>query len=300
MSIPRSRDGRRAPLTPLWLPEIRDRLAATLIDDVLPAEDFTWFRTPAQQLRDAALWFVSTDMTTLAVHTVEHGPIPNWRIHPNAPTACGLVVFGRDLPWRVDWAAGIDLDDRYATRDRIHSVPVRAIEWGIDRPGEIRIHLYTADPTAVALESMDPKLPLIDIPTKRLRVTLDGSNSHVQRFSDLVGVVALLSQEPTVGQSRPARWGLDRMRGAAPKRPPIVPVVLIDLRRMDSVDVDLPPDRESHPRVYEHRWIVRGHIRHQRVGPGRTQIREVWVPPHVKGPPDKPLVIKERVRVWRR
>ena len=37
------------------------------------------------------------------------------------------------------------------------------------------------------------------------------------------------------------------------------------------------------------RWLVRGHWRQQPHGPGRRQVRPVWILPHVKGPPDKEL-----------
>lgn len=49
------------------------------------------------------------------------------------------------------------------------------------------------------------------------------------------------------------------------------------------------------PREYSHRWTVDGHWRNARVGVGREQRRLTYVHPHVKGPDDKPLIIKERV-----
>jgi hypothetical protein len=71
----------------------------------------------------------------------------------------------------------------------------------------------------------------------------------------------------------------------------IVPrVVTIHLRRDDkqssepgSGDVD-----------YSHRWVVRGHWRHYRDDNGNVTKR-TWIRPHVKGPEDKPLVVKQRV-----
>jgi hypothetical protein len=46
---------------------------------------------------------------------------------------------------------------------------------------------------------------------------------------------------------------------------------------------------------WAYRWEVRGHFRNQRVGPGRSLIKKVWVPKHIKGPADKPLVIRDTV-----
>lgn len=46
---------------------------------------------------------------------------------------------------------------------------------------------------------------------------------------------------------------------------------------------------------WAYRWEVRGHYRNQRVGPGRTLVKRVWVPKHIKGPSDKPLVIRDTI-----
>jgi hypothetical protein len=60
---------------------------------------------------------------------------------------------------------------------------------------------------------------------------------------------------------------------------------------------------------WSHRWEVRGHFKHFRKGPiyeknadnrvevgGDSYVR-VWCPPHVKGPPGKPLVPKVHIKV---
>ena len=47
-------------------------------------------------------------------------------------------------------------------------------------------------------------------------------------------------------------------------------------------------------REYHHRWQVRGHWRTQPCGPGREQLRRVWVPEHTKGP-EGALLIGEAV-----
>jgi hypothetical protein len=61
-------------------------------------------------------------------------------------------------------------------------------------------------------------------------------------------------------------------------------------------------EREAEARDYSHRWIVRGHMRNQPIGPrnakgGQKHIR-VWIAPYVKGPEDKPLVLKDRVQLF--
>lgn len=46
---------------------------------------------------------------------------------------------------------------------------------------------------------------------------------------------------------------------------------------------------------YSHRFIVSGHWRKQPYGPrANPEYRQIWIAPYVKGPDDKPLVVKER------
>lgn len=48
------------------------------------------------------------------------------------------------------------------------------------------------------------------------------------------------------------------------------------------------------------RWVTRGHWRKQPCGPGRADIRVIWIAPFVKGPADKPLHISDKVYDLRR
>ena len=49
------------------------------------------------------------------------------------------------------------------------------------------------------------------------------------------------------------------------------------------------------PVLWSHRWLVRGHPRQQRYGPGRSQVRTIWIQPFVKGPADKPFVVTKKI-----
>lgn len=57
-------------------------------------------------------------------------------------------------------------------------------------------------------------------------------------------------------------------------------------------------DSESRAVDWSHRWFVNGYWRWQPVGPGRQERRLTWVRPHVKGPEDKELQVKDEVRAW--
>src|SRR5690348_16162237 len=69
-------------------------------------------------------------------------------------------------------------------------------------------------------------------------------------------------------------------------------VKIVHLRRLTTGAAQVGHD----PVAWSHRWIVNGHWRHQPCGTGRTNRRWVFIAPHVKGPADKPLVLKETVR----
>lgn len=65
---------------------------------------------------------------------------------------------------------------------------------------------------------------------------------------------------------------------------PISDVTTVTLRRQET----RYQDRDDPGFVdWSHRWLVRGHVR-------RLSDRQTWVRPHVKGPEDKPLVLKHR------
>lgn len=53
---------------------------------------------------------------------------------------------------------------------------------------------------------------------------------------------------------------------------------------------------ESNPVDWQNRWMVSGHWRNQWF-PSLQSHRQIWINQYVKGPEDKPLVIKEG-RAW--
>lgn len=73
---------------------------------------------------------------------------------------------------------------------------------------------------------------------------------------------------------------------------PANPVKIVTLRRQINVTPD--DDHLSEPVDWSHRWLVSGHWRNQwlpSVGAHRLQ----WIDEYVKGPEDKPLVVKDTV-----
>jgi hypothetical protein len=70
-------------------------------------------------------------------------------------------------------------------------------------------------------------------------------------------------------------------------------VVIVRLRRIDF------PEREPSGELvpWSHRWLVGGHWRQQFYPSDKTN-RPIWINPYVKGPKEKPLVVKEKVTAW--
>lgn len=74
---------------------------------------------------------------------------------------------------------------------------------------------------------------------------------------------------------------------------PIPKVRIVVLRRYASG----PALEEGEGHVdWTHRWLQRGHWRQQRVGPGRSMVRPTWIAPMIKGPADKPLIVRDTVQ----
>lgn len=74
-------------------------------------------------------------------------------------------------------------------------------------------------------------------------------------------------------------------------------VVVVRLRREGHDYVATEPE---HDVPWSHRWIVGGHWRNQPY-PSEGIYRQIWISPYVKGPEDKPLVIRpRRVYQWER
>ena len=75
-------------------------------------------------------------------------------------------------------------------------------------------------------------------------------------------------------------------------------VRVLDVREHDEPE-RVTSDGVRKYRPYDHRFIVSGHWREQPCGPNHGERRRKWIAPYVKGPRDKPLVVKDTVRVWR-
>lgn len=112
-------------------------------------------------------------------------------------------------------------------------------------------------------------------------------------------VLFFLIANQKIASSRPYEprqlGGITTMKAREAK---IVPRVRVITLRRERIHTE--PDPEGSGREYSHRWTVRAFWRHQACGPGNQERKWVLVRAHVRGPDDKPLIVKERAFDLRR
>jgi hypothetical protein len=110
-----------------------------------------------------------------------------------------------------------------------------------------------------------------------------------ERFA--AAMFLLLQQRVTlISGHKPAR---SQRRGAERLGLPST-VRVVTLRR---AQVRQTPDGDPMHVEWSHRWVVSGHWRRLRDKDGQFSGRVTWVTPYIKGPDDKPLIVKEAIYV---
>jgi hypothetical protein len=105
--------------------------------------------------------------------------------------------------------------------------------------------------------------------------------AHIQCFWRLMSQL-VITPEALPRQAR-------RQRQRAGK---IDTVKVLRLRRSRT---QMEHDGEGAGIAYTHRWVVEGHWRNQPYGSKKDRYyKQIWIAPYVKGPDDKPLVVKKR------
>jgi hypothetical protein len=263
------------------------------------------FNAPA--LAGARLWWVAPDMCELVAHAARSLP-PTTLTDDLVPCDFGLVVFATPL-------AGTDAMDGTT----LHS---HALLWGttalVDTPagqmvrvpadGLGRIENEGTPAVTVALYGhrgdwypqgrsdwawhTDTEEPGDDARA--------ASMSEDRRWLAALWLLAAqplsastLTYAPRAVRRRLSRAGAGDLATS--------PVRLVDLRRPQrtAAERDQGDENAEGGRRYNSRWIVVGHWRQQAYGPGRAHRRPVFIAEHVKGPDDRPLILREDVHVLR-
>lgn len=284
------------PFSAVWMPVIRDRMLAWVermeLDMRGRGATVDWYQSHGVPWRDvvrecerqemalraADLYYVRSDMVSLALSAaVEDGELP----YTVPPSDVGFVLFeGGITPLKASMG---EVSRFYG------------MLWWMEN-GHIRYDVL-AD---VMLASMGVRVKArkgYDM-SADLREVGEGWRDPESLLSRLLRALFALMAEPSVAEveqgARPAR--LERVPARVSEQAKRVRVV--DVREHDESERAVADGERKH-RPYDHRFIVSGHWREQAYGPNHSERRRQWIAPYVKGPRDKPLVLKDTVRVLR-
>jgi hypothetical protein len=299
-------------LRPSHLPKIRDQLIRHEEDhdsalwrighyDAI-GYDHADLETAPRHLHDAALYYVTQDMTALAMSAGSTLTTARWA-SSDRPAPDGLI-------W---WDGGTGL-----VTSSLGTIPVDACSWGTAPDGRMLLWCYVSRRRIVeyakqpdrrsALPSPDLEAlfpPLIPLATFQIPVTAEPIPiAELPGPKPLCAAIAaawLLMEQPALAERREEAADKTVRRSYARLGRPDPQVTVIDLRRLyrPRQDDDEP---DAPGRVYRHRWVVSGHWRTYAAPRYSDERREnpQWIPDYIKGPDGAPLLRTERVNVWRR
>lgn len=287
-------------MRPARLPKTRDQMASLLADpDSVLRRRFgdryaADLEIAARHLHGGLYW-VASDMAALATAAARSLDTVRWAAQ-DRPAPTGLIVMDGGIGWIP-----------YATED----LPVDAVSWG-PAPGGLLLTMWVArsrieqslTEQGTALDPDHPVPALVPMLGDVVPVTIDEQpvDALPDRIRTIAGTVAAawhLMQQPTLAGQYPSP--IDRATARSYRRAgrPEPEVTIVDLRTLyRPTDPDQQPDED--PGRYSHRWIVTGHWRWQAHGRGREQRKRIYIPDYIKGPDGAPLLLRERVNVWRR
>jgi hypothetical protein len=265
---------------------------------------------PLELLREQDPWFVSEDMVTLCEHAADGMPSHELAVS-ELVTNAGFMILERPI---------------YVDSLNWGLVPVRALVWKLVGPGTQILgwpNSRSDRPVVACMAFMDldhedtPPDP-VNAPGYRSRLwpvlhwlwpegepvdavynwnnlTDDTVRQAFMQLRKYFMATWLLSGQRIAGVTgqKPAR-GL-RRRAERAKLPSTV--LVVRLRRETGRQYD--DDHESNEVEWSHRWLVNGHWR--RIWDKKEQrVRLIWVSPYIKGPENKPLILKDRIYKFER
>lgn len=252
------------------------------------------FALTARHLTIGGLYWVAPDMVALAASAGRSLDTVSLDMHTR-PSAAGLMV--------MDGGVGLTHYDREQRID----IPIDAISWG-PHPRGLEVTFWGA--RSRIDDQVGPRGMSLDHEAIPALFPIGGNEFEIHEtpVEDMVAetgsamctLVAAwhLMQQPTLADRYPAERDKKAARSYARAGRGEPDVTIIDLRRRYRPGDDQPT--EEQPGRYSHRWVVSGHWRQQPYGPGRELRQRIWIADYVKGPDGAPLMVRERVNVWRR
>jgi hypothetical protein len=233
----------------------------------------------SHHLPESAAYLVTEDMAELAMRAAQ--TIPDSVHFADLPAETGFVLYERPIASFPMYEA--------------EPMPVTGAIWGpmTFQGGENGVALVPLGKSAGG--------PVSALPLPIASWGGDSPNGPWPMFNDYSGAAAvvhatwaIMQQTLTISVSAYA----DRAESRRSTRAGLpADLVIIHLRKRRTEDPN-PADNTSVV-DWSHRWLVSGHWRNQWL-PSRSCHRPQWIDPYVKGPEDRPLILKERVHVWSR
>jgi hypothetical protein len=303
--------------------QLLDSVAGTVIPHVRPGMSYMTEKFDRPTLKDATLWWVTPDMVDLVDHasrtldvTLTHDMIPDKAgfVYLEKP----LIGIDADMPDRTVEVTAVmwgfdDLPPLYGQpAQRALSISsYRRVTIGDEKLDEGLFYLSSTILTAMQRRTAgglrgDLIKGDIWVPLGRTDWAF-GQNANAPIFEDVLSP----NQQDSMAEDR--RWlatiwllaSQPRLASIGEEKPS-APVRRRSERRDTSSNVRIVNVRQpvrsngdgEHRRVeWSHRWIVSTHWRNQAYGPGRSLRRPTLILPYVKGPADKPLQVRQTVKV---
>lgn len=308
--------------SPIHLPRLRERAEKRLRDpasqirQLRPNAD-AWFTSAANQAALADLYWVSPDMAALATHAATSLTEAAWD-RASRPSAYGLMAFDGGVGGPQQVGRMFKVEPRtvvtpFGTAEQVTldvRVPTEVVSWGPSPKGVqitgwlrwesvVRGVEASGAVGAAALNNPPPLMPVFstDLPAGGESVSADDVDDAYRTIVMTVAASWLLMEQPVLAERQIVERSPGSGRGR--KRATEASVTLVDLRRIYRPDKQADAGMESF-RQFRHRWVVSGHWRNQPHGQDRALRRRQWIPSYVKGPDGAPLLVTEKVNVWRR
>lgn len=264
----------------------------------------------ATYLTECDPMYVSADLTELVDYAADHTSYkPEPLVVTDLITPHGFAYFSKPL---------------YVTDTRGLQMPFRAIQWnptvrktapgpGIDvaLDGQmydgVVITLYAhrgdGDPLDDGHRYSDISIGGSDLAMEYVTTLRFGQESEVfekdDSIRDMLAHVKVFFRlcQQTIAVPRHERVARPTWKRAKATWKEIKEVVVFTLRRAKNAAQYEGDEREVQ---WSHRWMVNGHWRNQpyierdQEGNKFTVRRQIWIAPYVKGPDDKPLILKRR------
>jgi hypothetical protein len=295
----------------------RERLSGVL----LPIQEREKLRIAAELAHDTSViarnaeaFHVSADMTKVIQHAAEgldESDVTNAAL---APSSSGLVRFDGGLriivgeidTW-VDWilwragATGVTYILMMDAVDRPEEGVTTAVASSVSQKvfGRWRWTQIVSRPNGLSLgPSVLPEYVSRGDAHDPVEISGNIAEMPVTNTARLLHAFWLMidQQITVVSTQRPhpsVKPGLKKAR-----MPKDSKVTVVELRKHRYAK--RPDEAEGSAVEWSHRWLVRGFWRWQAHGEGRKERKRIWINDHVRGPEDKPLVIKNQVFDLRR